>query len=261
MIPSPPLSQNPIDTGIAPISLDSDTTTISRGTDRDCGQLSFSSKSPHPPLSRLAFPSQPIPVFASITYPDTHLPSSIQLWAIPPSPLSIAVGPTSMNQNNNSLTACSPLSTSTHDLLSTVASSSSSLEEANDSPPVTNLPLLVSSSHISPPRKVINYTLAWTVLSSTVPSLCDPVEYFRNEIGSDNTKRIDYLVEAIQDFIQSLRTFSGDEDNDVEDDDDDTGDDNDNTGDDSGDGPLGASSSDPILYLTNLSRGYTIIRY
>ena len=76
-----------------------------------------------------------------------------------------------------------------------------SLEEANNSLPVTNLPLSVLLSHISLSRKIINYTLVWTVPLSTIPLLYNPAEYFRNKVGSDNTKRIDYLIEAIQDFI------------------------------------------------------------
>jgi hypothetical protein len=250
-----------MDTGIAPISTGGDTIAISRGTDGDCGQLFFSSKSPHPPLSRPAFPSQPNPVSASITHPDTLLPSSVQLWAIPPSPpLSAAVAPTSTDQNDDSPAACPPLSTSTYDLLSTVASStsSSSSVEANDGPPATHLPPS-ASSHLSPPRNVINHTLPSTVSSassSTVPPPSDPAKYFENEVGSKNAKRICYLVEATEDFIQSasldrriftavlglwLRIFGGDDD-------------------DNGDGPSGPSGSDPILRLTDLSRVYATIR-
>ncbi|CZR52105.1 uncharacterized protein PAC_01982 [Phialocephala subalpina] len=258
-----------MDTSITPISLDGDTIAISRGTDGDCNQLSFSSKSPHPPSSRPAFPSQPNPVSTSITHPDTLLqPSDFQLWAVPPSsPLSAAAAPTSTNQNNGSSTVRPPrppLSTSTYDPLSTAASStsSSSSAQANDGPPVTHLPPS-ASSHLSPPRNVINHALPSTVSSassSTVPRPCDPAEYFSNEVGSNNTKRIGYLVEATKDFIQSasldrrifttvlglwLRIFDGGDDDD--------------SGNDSGDGPSSASGSDPTLRLTDLSRVYATI--
>jgi hypothetical protein len=209
-----------------------DTIAISRGTDGDCGQLFFSSKSPHPPLSHPAFPSQPNPVSASITHPDTLLPSSsVQLWAIPPSPLlSAAVAPTSTDQNDASPATCPPLSTSTYDLLSTVASStSSSSVEANDGPPATHLPPS-APSHLSPP---------------TVPTPSDPAEYFSNEVGPDKPKRIGYLVEATQDFIQSAsperRIFTA---------------------------VLGLwscifgrSGPEPILRLKNLSQGYATIQH
>jgi hypothetical protein len=243
------------------------------GTGGGCGQLSFSSMSPLPPLSRPAFPSQPIPVSASITHPDTLPPSSVQLWVIPPSPLSAAVGPTSTNQNDDSPAACPALSTSTNALLSTVASSSSSAVEANDSPPATHLPLS-ASSHPSPPRNVVNHALEWTVPSSPAPSPCDPAEYFSKEVGSNNANRIRYLVEATEDFIQSasldrrifttvlglwLRIFGGDDDDDSGDDDDDSGDDDDDSGDDDDDGPSDASRSDPTLRLIGLSQAYATI--
>jgi hypothetical protein len=238
-----------------------DTIAISRGTDGDCGQLFFSSKSPHPPLSCPAFPSQPNSVSASITHSDTLLSSSVQLWAIPPSPLlSAAVTPTSTDQNDDSPTACPPLSTSTYDLLSTVASltSSSSSVEANDGPPATQLSLS-ASSNLSPPRNAIDHTLPSAVSSassSTVPPPSDPAEYFRNEVGSENATRIGYLVDATEDFIESasldrrifttvlglwLRIFGGDDNN-------------------NRDGASGTSRSCPISRLTNLSLGYATIR-
>ena len=240
-----------MDTGITPISLDGDTIAISRGTDGDCNQLFFSSKSPHPPPSRPAFPSQPNPISASITHPDTLLqPSDFQLWAIPPSfPLSAAAAPTSNSQNDGSPTVCPPLSTSTYDPLSTATSStsSSSSAEANDGPPATHLPLPVSP-HLSPPRNVINHappSTASSASSSIVPPPSDVTEYFSNDVGSDNTRRIGYLVEATQNFIQSAsldrRIFTT---------------------------VLGLwsrifdrSGSGPILRLKDLSRGYATIQH
>lgn len=235
--------KTPMDTGIMPISLDSNTIAISRGADGGCNQLSFSSKSPHPPVSRPTFPSQSNPVSASITHPDTFpQPPGVQL-AIPPSPpLSAAAALTSTDQHNDSPAAYTPLSTP-------VSLTPSSSSAKGDGGP-----------RLSPPN-VIKHALPSTVSSDSVPQLKDLAGYFRNEVKSNNTKRIDYLVEATQDFIQSassdrrifttvldlwLRIFgwSGggrNDDNDSED--------------DSGDGP-----SKPILRLIDLSRVYATIQ-
>jgi len=173
--------KNPMDTGIMPISLDSNTIATSRGAGGGCSQLSFSSKSPQPPLSRPTIPSQWSPLSASITHPDT-LPQPLGVQ-IPPSPLlSAAAAPTSLTP-------------------------SSASAEATLSPP-----------YLSPPQNVIltiNHAQPSTVpsaSSSTVPLLRDPVEYFRNEVGPENTNRVDYLVQATQGFIKSAnvdrRTFT-----------------------------------------------------
>jgi hypothetical protein len=226
-----------------PISLDSNTIAISRGADGGCSQLSFSSKSPHPPVSRPTFPSQSNPVSASITHPDTFpQPPGVQL-AIPPSPpLSAAAALTSTDQHDDSPAACTPLSTA----VSSKPSSSSA--KADDGP------------RLSPPN-VINHALPSTVSSDSVPQLKDLAGYFRNEVGSDNTKRIDCLVDATQDFIQSANfdqrvftnalglwldifNWSGD-----------GGNDDDDSEDDSGDGP-----SKPILRLIDLCRVYATIQ-
>jgi hypothetical protein len=235
--------KTPMDTSIMPISLDSNTIAISRGADWGCSQLSFSSKFPHPPLSRPTFPSQSNPVSASITHPGTFpQPPGFQL-AIPQSlPLSAAAALTSTDQHDDSPAACTPLSTA----VSSTPSSSSA--ESDDGP------------RLSPPQNVIKHDLPSTVSSDSVPQLSDLAEYFRNEVGPDNTniKRIDYLVEATQDFIQSassdrrifttvlglwLRIFDW------------SGNDDDDSKDDSRDGP-----SKPILRLIDLYRVYATIQ-